>query len=56
MSQAAQELMVALFMVVLFAAATSVSVRMGSAALAWFWLVVFLLMSLLAVWSLWRLP
>ena len=55
MSQAVQELGVVLFMVALFAVATSVAARQGSEELAWFWLAVFLSFSLLAAWLLWRM-
>ena len=55
MSQAAQELGVAIFAVVLFAVAASVFVRAGSKAGALIALVAFLSFSLLAVWVLWRL-
>ncbi len=55
MSQAGQELGVALFAVALFAVATSAAVRAGSKAGALIGLVAFLSFSLLAAWFLWRL-
>ena len=55
MSQAVQELALVLLMVALFAVATSASVRQGDEVLAWFSLAVFLSVSLLAAWLLWRM-
>ncbi len=55
MSVAGQELRVALFAVVLFAAATVVALHGESKAAAWIAVAAFFSFSLLAAWSLWRL-
>ncbi len=55
MSVAGQELGVALFAVVLFAAATVVALHGESKAVAWIAVAAFFSFSLLAAWALWRL-
>ena len=55
MSPTAEELMVVLFAVGLFASTTSVAIHEGSKAGAWVSAAAFFSFSLLAAWLLWRL-
>ena len=55
MSLTAEELMVALFAVGLFASTTSAAIRAESKAGAWVSVAAFFSFSLLAAWLLWRL-